>query len=504
MIGKKEPKHFASFSLIFLASIILFPSVSEKPRDLDESFRNAARELDWQYLEEAERSYVDILDHFPERDGIHDILGYIDLRRGNFQEAIRHLKRALADKPGNPLARLLLGISHLQAGEMTTAWEWINASPKYSLGEFDKRLPKKFISDNPGLLPFLKGLLFKENGEWRSSLKMMAAAAGQGYPLAEILVQMVDLYSRQEDEQLVSQALTRLESENFLLARAMGTSIHSRDTQKVVEFARSRRTIVRLCHESIATIVLDLNASAQSALARGDVENALKIWERALYLDDRSFILHYNVALVYCLHNLIPESLHHCLCAIRLGESVEPLHQSWALNLAGNILFEMGQFEEARDYYQQALNLAPKSNKYHNNLGAAYWKLGDVDHAEREWWIVIRNAEKGMDEKDALEFEETERIKVFVDVRERSEAIEAMRSLATLYFEKNSLAQARELFEQLLVSIPFDAEAHFMLGRIHMRSGERLLARRHLETSLKHGIKNEEEARKLLAELKSE
>jgi tetratricopeptide (TPR) repeat protein len=289
-----------------------------------------------------------------------------------------------------------------------------------------------------------------------------------------------------------------LERRNFLLAEQMSEIVKKRDLKKAREYARSRPIIIRYFKESITTITDDLNAMAQNAVKRADPQGAIKSWQKALYADDKRFDIHYNIALIYCLYKFPQESLYHCRRAIDLGN---PQYQSWALNLAGNITFEMGDLEQARKFYQQALNFAPDYLKCRNNLGHTYWKLGDLANAERQWRIVIENSGSGGKELDVREWNDKENIKVLIDVKESDEIVEAGKSLAVLYIQQKQVAKAIPLLKMVLQFIPSDADSHFELGRIYMQLDSLELARQHLNMAIGNGTSYETEAGKLLVEL---
>ena len=327
---------------------------------------------------------------------------------------------------------------------------------------------------------------------------MLDEAAKQKYCLAEVMVQLVDQYLQQQDSASAASVLSKLERQNFQLAKQMSEIVKSQDRRKVWEYARSRPIIIRYFKESISTIVDDLNAMAQNAVKLADPESAIKTWKKALFADDNRFIIHYNIALIYYLHNFPQEAFYHCRRAIDLGDSQ---YQPWALNLAGNIQFEMGNFKQALYYYQQAISLDPKYLKCRNNLGATYWKLGDLPNAEREWRRVIKNSGRSGKERDVLELDDRENIKVLVDVKESDEMIEAGKSLAALYLQQKQVAQAIPLLEMVLQFIPSDADTHFELGKIYMQLDNLVLARQHLEAAIKNGTTFATEARDLLGEL---
>ena len=516
----KISRYFYSFLL--LAGGIMFPAVQENPKDLQAMLKDAERELDWQFFAEAERSYLGILKQSPQLSSINEALGYIYLMQQKYEESFGYFEKELAQEPYNDLSRLLLGIARFQAGDATSARELIEkvAGNHSSM----KKYPffKKFISDNPGLLPFVRGILYKELGEWVDAEEMMSEAAEQKYCLAEIMVQLVDQYLQQQDSASAASTLSKLESLNFLLAGQMSDIVKSQDRQKVREYARSRPIIIRYFKEPISTIVDDLNTMAQGAVKRADPESAINTWKKALLADDNRFDIHYNLALIYCLYDFQQKALYHCLRAIDLNDSqyrsrveqiagefhgirtinsIDPQYKAWALNLAGNIHFEMGHFEQALYYYQQAIILSPGYLKCRNNLGAAYWKLGDLADAEREWRQVIKNSGRGGKERDVLELDDKENIKVLVDVKESDEMIEASKSLIALYLQQKQVDQAIPLLEMVLQIVPSDADAHFELGKIYMQLNKSALARQHLEAAIKNGTSFATEARNLFAEI---
>ncbi|HUU06684.1 MAG TPA: tetratricopeptide repeat protein [Patescibacteria group bacterium] len=485
---------------LLLAAGIILPALWENPEDLQALLKNAERDLDWRFFEEAERSYLEILQRYPQSSSVNEALGYICLMQQKYDESFVYLEKELEREPDNELARLLLTIAHFQAGNAPVLREMIQQVGNISKKKTRKKHPffKKFLGDNPGLLSFVKGILYKQLGEWAYAEEMMDEAAREKYNLAEIMVQLVDQYLQQQNSAAAELMLSKLERRNFQLAEQMSEIVKTRDLKKAREYARSRPIIIRYFKESITTIVDDLNAMAQNAVKRADPQGAIKSWLKALYADDKRFAIHYNIALIYCLYKFPQESLYHCRRAIDLGN---PQYQSWALNLAGNITFEMGDLDQALKFYQEALDLTPDYLKCRNNLGHTYWKLGDLPNAERQWRIVIENSGSGGKELDVREWNDREKIKVLVDVKESDEIVEAGKSLAALYIQQKQAVKAIPLLKMVLQFIPSDADSHFELGRIHMQLDRMELARQHLETAIVNGTTFETEAGKLLVEL---
>ncbi len=507
-------------TLLLVLFLFQAPRVLAIPDDklpaLEGLIHTAELYLDWQYYEEAQKYYLEIMAQDPQRQEIHETMGYINLALQKPAEASAHLKKELQLQPNSIVSKLLLGLAYLQGGDELLAedlLEEVAIKCTYIMG--DPEVAKKyggnpsfymkknpsfniFMDNNPGLIPFARGILFKRQGRWSKAMGMMKKAVEQNYCLAEVLVQTIDLYLQMLDGLSADNELTRLRREDSQLAEMMDAWVCSRDSHSTMRFAQSRPVIVRYFKKPIDQIVDQLNIMAQESVKRADPKSAFRTWEKALFADGNRFEIRYNLALIYSLYNFQKEALYHCRHAIDLGN---PKYQHWALNLAGNIEFEMGNFTHALQYYQQALSLDGKYMKCRNNLGATYLKLGDAEHAEMEWRKVIRHAGRGETEKEVREVDEQEKIKVWVDVKEGDDIIEASRSLATLYILQNRPAEAIPLLDNVLHFIPADAEAHFMLGKVHALLENPVLARRHLLEAIKNGSIRETEARKICSEL---
>ncbi len=493
----KQSLRWLAAVILLAAAVPLAPEVAF-PVSLAELLQDAERKLDWQYFEEAERSYQEILRRFPEQTGIHEALGVICLMQHKYSESIAHLEQELALNPGNHLAELLAAAALCQSGDVVAAEAWI-ARAADSQAAMNKRQPaKKFMLDNPGLIPFVKGILHKERGEWGKASSMMAQAAEQKYSAAELAVHWVDLHLQRGDEAAAVAALAGLELRNSQLAEPLREIVRTRDRQEARAYARSRPLIIRYFKEPIPLIVHELNTMAQNAVKQANPQGAIKTWKKALLADESRFDIHYNLALIYCLYGFQREALPHCLRAVELGDD---RYQTWALNLAGNIQFERGQYRQAIHYYQQAIELDANYLKCRNNLAAAFWESGQLQCAEREWQKVIQDSGRMEKGPDAREVFEGETIRAFVSVRERHEAIEAGKSLAQLYIIQKQTEKALLQLQMVLRLVPTDADAHWDLGRLYIQTGDQELARAHLAAAIHNGSRHEAEARKLLAEL---
>ena len=80
-----------------------------------------------------------------------------------------------------------------------------------------------------------------------------------------------------------------------------------------------------------------------------------------------------------------PEALTNLVMAIKL----DPANPAYLLQ-AGNILDAMGSAEQARQYYQQAVAVAPRMGEAHFSLGLSYGRAGDAEGAHRHFQEAVK------------------------------------------------------------------------------------------------------------------
>lgn len=115
-----------------------------------------------------------------------------------------------------------------------------------------------------------------------------------------------------------------------------------------------------------------------------------------------------------------------------------------ALSLYGTLLAQQGDTLQALEFLKTAIELAPDSAAYHNNIGVVYQDLGVLDSAR-------------------LHFERSQEIDPsFVD---------PLYNIAKLHRQENRLDSAVEAYEKLLESHPAHVDALINLGNIYFDSG---------------------------------
>lgn len=110
----------------------------------------------------------------------------------------------------------------------------------------------------------------------------------------------------------------------------------------------------------------DLVRSGREALLDGELDKALGYFNAVLEngASQRQVAsVHADMCVAFYLMRNFPEALDHCNTSISLRPNV------WlGYNNRGNVYFEWGQFEKARENYERGLQLSPKSSILLRNL----------------------------------------------------------------------------------------------------------------------------------------
>ena len=114
------------------------------------------------------------------------------------------------------------------------------------------------------------------------------------------------------------------------------------------------------------------------ALEAGNVEEAIRYYERAAQLNPNDEDIYYNLGIAYSRAGHRQEAIKAYQNALKLMPSYAEAH-----NNLGNLLFRMGKTNEGLVHLKKAVELNPEYAKAWNNLGTAYGVLGDTNEAFR-------------------------------------------------------------------------------------------------------------------------
>ena len=110
----------------------------------------------------------------------------------------------------------------------------------------------------------------------------------------------------------------------------------------------------------------DLVKNGRAALLDGELEKALGYFNAVLEngaSERQEASIHADMCVAFYLMRDFPQALEHCNTSISLRPNV------WlGYNNRGNVYFEWGQYELARENYERGLRLSPKSSILLRNL----------------------------------------------------------------------------------------------------------------------------------------
>ncbi len=118
------------------------------------------------------------------------------------------------------------------------------------------------------------------------------------------------------------------------------------------------------------------NNIAISLLQKGQVDDAIAHYNRALELDPTYGEAHYNLANSLLRLGRVDEAVAHYEKALEINPNNAPAHYN-----LGSVFLQTGRLDEGIAHYRKALELNPGNAAAHNNLGAALLRTGHVDEA---------------------------------------------------------------------------------------------------------------------------
>lgn len=127
-----------------------------------------------------------------------------------------------------------------------------------------------------------------------------------------------------------------------------------------------------------------INNLGHAYFERGQVDEAIKLYELALHFDPNNAEAHCNIGNVYESKGLTDRAITHYLKALEL----KPVFAEARFNLAGAYASQ-GRFDSAVKYFQSALKMKPDDAEAHNDLGTVYYNQERFNEAIYEYTRAI-------------------------------------------------------------------------------------------------------------------
>ena len=148
-------------------------------------------------------------------------------------------------------------------------------------------------------------------------------------------------------------------------------------------------------------------------------------------------------------------------------------------NNLGLVLFQKGQVDEAREYFQKALEINPNYVESHSNLGQALFQKGEVDEAIAQYQKALEINPNYFAGHHNLGLAFSQKGQLDEAIAQFQKALEINPNFARAYynlgnalFQKGRVDEAIERYEKALEINPNDAEARGNLGVSLLQKGQ--------------------------------
>jgi tetratricopeptide (TPR) repeat protein len=218
----------------------------------------------------------------------------------------------------------------------------------------------------------------------------------------------------------------------------------------------------------------------------GELDSALLAYQEAVKLDSTDFNSFWQLAIIWEGREELHKSIEAWRKVASLSSFSAPIH----LRLA-TLLFQIGNYQEAKKEYQKVLDLDPDDLKALSGLGASYEAEGSLDEAIETYQKLSKLDPANQKLRDRLIYlylrtgkvkEATEEAEFLYDLR--PDDVEMKKKLGTLYFSQGEYEKAESLFTLYVQSNPDDPSVHFYLGQIATQKKEMEVAKKEFEKTI--------------------
>jgi type IV pilus biogenesis/stability protein PilW len=149
-------------------------------------------------------------------------------------------------------------------------------------------------------------------------------------------------------------------------------------SQKTPPDATAGQSISQQTEEEKTAALVNRGAEA---LEKGNLPEAILLYQEALRIAPDDEGLHYNLGIAYARQGMTEKALEHYGEALRLFPDHVEAH-----NNLGNLLMRAGRLDEAVDHFRAAVKVMPDYASGYNNLGTALQQQQDkLDEATRQF-----------------------------------------------------------------------------------------------------------------------
>ena len=326
-------------------------------------FQKGQRALQEGNLSEAEMAFRQVLLLDPKAGAAYANLGVIEMRRKNWDESLKNLKKAQTLSPNIPGIRLNIGLAEFRRGNYREAIPVLESvvreepdavQPRYLLG-----LCQVFTEDYEGAVKTLGPLWGNMSSDVMYLYVLDMAADKSG--------------NRALDEKAMKQLVAAGgDTAEFHLILAKAHLQHHEEKEALEELKK-----VEAMNPSMPFLHFNLG---YAYLGTGQYQKSEAEFRKDITIDPDLADNYYQLGVLYSLMQRQEESANAFREALRL----EP-HRSGAWFGLGKIYNEQGNFLEALKALDEALKTAPDSYNVHLVRAQVLQRLGRQEEAKREF-----------------------------------------------------------------------------------------------------------------------
>jgi tetratricopeptide (TPR) repeat protein len=528
LIQPARPK--GKFFFLFFLLISIFAESHSAQNAADRYFNQADIDILSYNYDSAISNYWKGINYAKPKDipFVWDDLGFAFLQKKEISKALPYLELALQSFPENFNVQFYMGLAYLLNNQVELASarlnevekniyfneSWIEKTGHLQLNniygdpmtrhEIDRLgrekgiyikiiednkgtiYPDAFLKMNEGVFYFVQGLTYRKLGDIEKAEEKHQAALKSGF-----------------NEQSISQQLALLKSKESINLKDQEPD---RETQ--TEFPTEILSSIQHGLQGHNNEILwKLHTLSFEEIKAGNWLKAIQTLERALLVDEQSFVVNSNLALLYfddaSLEGFNAKKLEkaEAYCAKGLYFAKYQTSDKEAIagchDLMGNIYYRQEKYEKARNEFEEILSLDPTNASAHYNLGVIYFHQENNLQAEQEWQKSVlyeRKSEKNIQPKGPA----GQSSKHFLIVKKKSILYQAHESLGDLYLIQDGFDKAIKEYEEAIQLRPEEANPYFNLAKAYLEKKDREKAIACLEKYLYLGGKNRDEAQKLL------
>jgi len=457
--------------------------------------------------DEAISNYLKGINYADKKDiaKVWDDLGYAYLQRGKYSDAITYLKKAIHAHPENFNPRLYLAAAYLFTGKVELAsqeLDYIEKNIYFDESWYDEAKNLTVVNENGDqITQDTLEKLRMEKGIYLHKTPKETDAKGQ-------TVLYIDAFNdKNEAVFYFMQGLAYQKISDHKMARGKFQAA----SEAGFEGSELQSSQIHYQLKEHDSGLLDSKLKKfLEVLKKGEIEEAYIALEEAMLINEQSFVINHNLALLYFDEYQLDQSkiekleMAEIYCARDLWykdyQTVNKDDIISSLGLMGNIYSLKMDYDKSLQEYKKILEIDKENLHAFYNIGITYYNMGDFSSAEKEWKKALTSEKMIQNQVKTVENSQ-KKLEHSITVRKMSIFFLVHCALGRLYFKQRQFNQAVTELETAIRIKNNAAEPHLLLAKVYQKIRNREKAIFHLEKYLFLGGIKEEETKLLLKEL---